>query len=130
MIAPTTAIASRALVSDISGVCSSGDTRRITSKPMNAASMKTYRLVIRVDAFISSASSVMAAIAGSAKNSRTRAFTISPPRVSERVADDLVVQVQVELSVLHEVKRGRRDVLRVHLAGVIRHRAGQVDRSR
>ena len=41
MIAPTTAIASRALVSDISGVCSSGETRRITSKPMNAASMKT-----------------------------------------------------------------------------------------
>mgnify|MGYP003693532927 CR=1 FL=1 len=36
-IAPTTAMASRALVSDISGVCSSGDTRRITSKPMKAA---------------------------------------------------------------------------------------------
>src|SRR5690349_21664999 len=40
-IAPTTAMASRALVSDISGVCKSGDTRRITSKPMKPASMNT-----------------------------------------------------------------------------------------
>src|SRR5215470_2773433 len=41
MMAPTTAIASSALVKDISGVCSNGETRRITSNPMNAASMKT-----------------------------------------------------------------------------------------
>src|SRR5271157_3032338 len=47
----TNAMASNALVSDIKGVCRSGETRRITSKPMNAASMKTYRLVIR-SAFI------------------------------------------------------------------------------
>src|SRR2546427_3910737 len=40
-IAPTTAMASSALVSDINGVCRSGETRRITSKPMNPASMKT-----------------------------------------------------------------------------------------
>src|SRR5262249_32276976 len=46
-MAPTTAMASSAFVSDISGVCSSGETRRITSKPMNAASMNTYRLVSR-----------------------------------------------------------------------------------
>src|SRR6516164_4150064 len=36
-MAPTTAMASKALVSDISGVCSSGETRRITSKPMKPA---------------------------------------------------------------------------------------------
>src|SRR5258708_431408 len=47
MIAPPTAMASRGLVSDINGVCSSGDTRRITSNPMKAANMKTYRPVIR-----------------------------------------------------------------------------------
>src|SRR6266849_6046576 len=47
MMAPTTAMASSALVSDISGVCSSGETRRMTSKPMKAASMKTYKLVSR-----------------------------------------------------------------------------------
>ena len=41
MIEPTTAIAEIALVSDISGVCSSRDTLRITSKPTKVASMKT-----------------------------------------------------------------------------------------
>src|ERR1019366_7568552 len=41
MIAPTTAIASRAFVKDISGVCSKGVMRRITSNPINAASKKT-----------------------------------------------------------------------------------------
>src|SRR6202044_1654210 len=46
-IAPTTAIASNAFVNDISGVWSRGDTRRITSNPMKAASMKTYRSVIK-----------------------------------------------------------------------------------
>src|SRR5262249_46580119 len=43
MIEPTTAIAEIALVSDMSGVCSSRDTRRITPRPMNVASMKTNR---------------------------------------------------------------------------------------
>ena len=45
MIAPTTAIAEIALVSDISGVCSSGDTRRMTSRPRNVASRKTNSAV-------------------------------------------------------------------------------------
>ena len=40
-IEPTTAIAEIALVSDISGVCSSRDTRVITPRPMNVASMNT-----------------------------------------------------------------------------------------
>src|SRR5271154_4480351 len=43
-IAPTTAMASRALVSDISGVCSRGETLRITSNPIKHASMNTKRL--------------------------------------------------------------------------------------
>src|SRR5215470_19888592 len=46
-IAPTTAMASRALVMDISGVCSSGEIRLMTSKPMKPASMKTNRPSIR-----------------------------------------------------------------------------------
>ncbi len=41
MIAPTTAMAEMALVSDISGVCSSRETRAITPRPMNVASMNT-----------------------------------------------------------------------------------------
>src|SRR5271167_790191 len=40
-IAPTTAMASRALVSDIRGVCNKGETRLITSNPMKPASMNT-----------------------------------------------------------------------------------------
>src|SRR5947207_15761551 len=46
-IAPTTAMASRALVSDIKGVCSNGETRRMTSNPMKPASMKINNPLIR-----------------------------------------------------------------------------------
>src|SRR5260221_7369644 len=48
-IAPTTAIASSALVSDINGGCSRGETRRITSKPMNPASTKIKSALIRFE---------------------------------------------------------------------------------
>src|SRR5271157_1590515 len=41
MIAPTTAMAEIALVSDISGVCSRRDTRLITCRPMKVDSMNT-----------------------------------------------------------------------------------------
>ncbi len=40
-IEPTTAIAEIAFVSDISGVCSSRETRVITPRPMKVASMNT-----------------------------------------------------------------------------------------
>ena len=43
MMAPTMAIAEIALVSDISGVCSSRETRRMTSRPRNVDSMNTNR---------------------------------------------------------------------------------------
>ena len=36
-----------ALVSDISGVCSSRETRRMTPSPMNVASMKTKSIVMK-----------------------------------------------------------------------------------
>src|SRR5438067_2315376 len=42
-MAPTTAMAEMALVSDISGVCSSRDTRRITIRPIKVDSIKTKR---------------------------------------------------------------------------------------
>src|SRR5437763_601955 len=48
-MAPSTAMASSAFVSDISGVCSSGEIRRMTSKPINAASMKMNSASIRFD---------------------------------------------------------------------------------
>src|SRR5712671_1963039 len=46
-IAPTTAMAEIAFVSDIKGVCSRRETRRMTSSPTNVASMKTKRVEIR-----------------------------------------------------------------------------------
>src|ERR1019366_6704730 len=48
-IAPTTLMAEMALVSDISGVCSRGDTLRITSRPTKVASMKTYSPISRLE---------------------------------------------------------------------------------
>ena len=41
MSEPTSEMPEIAFVSDISGVCRSGGTRRITSNPRNVASMKT-----------------------------------------------------------------------------------------
>src|ERR1039457_3906258 len=78
MMAPTTAIASNALVSDINGVCSNGDTRRITSNPIKAASMKTYRLLNRSAVTISFPPSIERP--GQAVN-RTPALVGSPLRL-------------------------------------------------
>src|SRR5580692_10004837 len=53
-IAPTTAMASSALVNDISGVCSRGETWRMTSKPIKQASMKMNSRSIRLEPIESS----------------------------------------------------------------------------
>ena len=45
MIDPTTAMAEIALVNDIRGVCSSRETLRITSSPVNVANISTYNSV-------------------------------------------------------------------------------------
>ena len=50
-MAPTTATAAMALVSDISGECRSGETRRISWKPRKAASMKTNSRSVVEDAW-------------------------------------------------------------------------------
>src|SRR5271166_3140497 len=93
-IAPTTAMASRALVSDISGVCRSGDTRRITSKPINPARTKIKRAFIRFELLFivppfetfgrpyETQVQLCVASAGNLKNSRTRGCAISPALVS------------------------------------------------
>src|ERR1700722_8364011 len=47
MMAATTTMASRAFVSDISGVCSSGETRLINSNPTKPARMNTKRFEIK-----------------------------------------------------------------------------------
>src|ERR1700694_3723728 len=48
-IAPTNAMVSNALVTDINEVCSKGETRRITSNPMNPASTKIKSALIRFE---------------------------------------------------------------------------------
>ena len=65
-----------------------------------------------------------------AKNSRTRGFTTSPPCGHQRFADDFVVRIDVQLAILDQVQQERGEVARVHLAGVIGNRAGQIDASR
>src|SRR5215467_6497108 len=106
-IAPTTEIAEMALVSDISGVCSSGDTLRMISRPTNVASMKTYRPSSRLEG-----------IDCSHQLADARMDDFAGVR-HQRLADDFVFEVERELSVLDEVFEECRDVLRIHLAGVV-----------
>src|SRR5512142_1061053 len=44
-------------------------------------------------------------------------------------ADNLVLAVEMELAILHEIFEEGGDVLRVHLAGVVRDGRGQVERA-
>src|SRR2546428_12069406 len=46
-----------------------------------------------------------------------------------RVADDLVLEIEPQLSVLHDVPQKCREILRVHLARVPRQRAREVERA-
>ena len=110
MIAPTTAMASSALVSDISGVCSSGETRRITSKPMNAASMKTYKA-----GQIRSESSSVRLLLADAACSAGRLEKFAHARVDDfaavrdqRLADDFVLADPVAACRLSPDAAGRR----------------------
>src|ERR1700735_437084 len=99
-IAPTTAIASNAFVNDIRGVCSSGDTRRITSNPMKAASIKTYRSVIK-SSFICLLSSLLHREGRQRiKLAHSRIHDFSLPS-DQSAANDFVPEIQAQLSFLH-----------------------------
>src|SRR5215471_5574241 len=113
-IAPTTEIAEIALVSDINGVCSNGDTLRMTSNPTNVASMKTYRPISRLD--------------GIHHLLHARMHNLPAVR-HQRLAHDFVLAIQHQLAVLDQVPQKRRDILGIHLAGVIRNRGRQIERS-
>src|ERR1700747_405505 len=126
MIAPTTAIASRALVSDISGVCSSGETRRITSNPMNAASIKTYKLANKSN-FIGSGSLRL-------HNKRRQSQILADPRVhdfavsrQQRLPVNLICLIELQVSVLHQIQQKCREVASIHLARVIRNSGRQIE---
>ena len=74
-----------------------------------------------------SAPSACRRVAGSAKNSRTRAFTTSPSRVSSVSRMISSFRSMSQLAVLHEVEQEGGHVSRVHLAGVVGHGAGEVE---
>src|SRR5258708_37232690 len=103
IIAPTTAMASKALVKDISGVCSNGETRRITSKPMNAASINTYRLESR--------SSFTASRSLGFRGQRRQTDKFADPGVDNFAAAgqksfpvNFVSFIDLQLSVFHQVQ--------------------------
>ena len=136
-IAPTTAIASSAFVSDISGVCSNGETRRITSKPMNPASTKIKSALIRVELLfivlslrirskssleimVRSAHSIGLCVipvsyfasAGSLRNSRTRACDNLATVRQQRLAHNVVFEIQIHFLILDQMRKKRSDVAR------------------
>ena len=128
MIAPTTAMAEMALVSDISGVCSSRDTRRITPRPMNVASTKTKSWHQKSAAGAAAAASV-------GGHARLLGERLAGPRVpdlalvgDERALLDVVVQVELEGAVLGERLQEGGEVAREEQARVERHRGRQVER--
>ena len=113
MIEPTTAIAEIALVSDISGVCSSRDTRRITPRPMNVASTKT-----------NSVGQMLLVMRSTFCRASARPRVQDLPRVrDDRALLDVVVEIELECLVLRERLQERRQVPREQQARVQRHRA-------
>src|SRR5258708_6265984 len=121
-IAPTTAMASRALVSDIRGVCSRGETRRMTSNPMNPASTNMKSASIRfellpIDPPVERRSGL--------RDQRRQSKKLPHPRIDdfsaarhERLADNFIGEIQIQFFILDDVEQEIGDVLGIHLAGV------------
>src|SRR5437870_3024071 len=127
MIAPTTEMAEMALVMDISGVWSSGETLRMTSRPTKVASMKTYKPSSRLEG-------MGRVLLGGLRRGQAHAF--ADARVDhltgvrhQSFANDFVFEVERELAVLDQVLQESCDVPGVHLAGVVRNGGGQVERA-
>src|ERR1700751_40610 len=125
-MAPTTAIASRALASDIRGVGSSGDTWRITSKPMNAASMKTNNASIRLEPMRNVSGrwpvSVLRRDPLRSRRCKRRQLEKFPhagihdraAAGDQRLADNFVLRIQLQLAIFHQVGQVRRNVAGIH----------------
>src|SRR5262250_1887349 len=124
MMAPTTAIASRALVRDINGVCSSGETRRMTSNPMNAASMKTYKLDNKSSFTTSSSFSRMSR--QPEKLAHARIYDFAAVR-QQRFAVNLIAFIDLHSAVFHQVQQESGDVFRIHLARVVRNGTREIE---
>src|SRR5215467_11432882 len=110
--APTTAIAEMAFVSDISGVCRSGETRRTSSKPRNAASISVNRTV----------SSNCIELLDARMN---HVALIS----HQRLPRDFVFKINMDRALHHQMLHERCQVARVHQARMIRDGRGQIQRT-
>jgi hypothetical protein len=78
-IEPTTAIAEMALVKDIIGVCSSRETRLMTSRPMKVASKNTKSKSVRSE--VPGAGSEAATAATAATGAEVRANAATPVQI-------------------------------------------------
>src|SRR6184192_777177 len=117
-IAPTRMMPWIAFVPDISGVCRMVGTLEITSMPTKMASTK------KVSSF--SSSELMASSAGR-RQQLLRALAHDLSRVRDaRALRDLVLEVEVDRSVLDQMQQQVGDVARVQLARMQRHRRGHV----
>src|SRR5450631_1469378 len=135
-IAPTTAMASRALVSDINGVCNRGETRRITSNPMNPASTKIKSALIKAELLFIFPPYGLPQDDLRSRCQRGQGKKLADPGVhnlaaagEQSLANNFIFQVQIQLLIFDQVRQERSDVAGVHHARVIRHTGGQVDRS-
>src|SRR5712691_3284728 len=150
-IAPTTAMASSAFVSDISGVCSKGETWRMTSKPMKQASMKMNSKSIRLEpmCFSSSRFSVLSKytpqhgnfgvrrsdnLASRCRSRRRQLMKLTHSRVHDFAVvrdhclpDNFVLQIELQFALFHQVREKRSHIAGKHLAGMVRNAARQID---
>src|SRR5580704_6199217 len=125
MMAATTTMASSAFVNDISGVCSSGETRLISSIPKNADRMNTNRLEIK-------SAGIHASLRFRCQ--RRQLINFAQPGAynfstlgQKRFANDFVLLIDLKLALFDHVEKKRGNVFGVHLAGVIGNGAGKVD---
>src|SRR5436305_878938 len=118
------------MVSNMSGVCSRGETRRITSNPMNPASTNMNSASIRFELL-----DIDPPVLGLGCERRQRQ-EFSHPRVHDlsavcyqRFANNLIGHVQIQFLILDQVHQESRHIFGIHLAGVIRNTGGKIDRS-
>src|SRR5579864_9490161 len=100
-IAPTTEMAEIALVSDISGVCRSGDTLRTNSRPSGTAKTSTYRLtsISVVIFFLWSLFSGLRFNAHTQQRLHPRVHNFAISR-HQRFARDLIAEIDVQRAFL------------------------------
>src|SRR6185312_11620734 len=127
MIAATTTMASRALVRDMRGVCRSGETRLISSNPTNPASIKTYRLEMKSAGTFPPLARLLRYQRGQPQAFPHACIYQFPALRQQRIPNNVVALRRTYLPILDQILEKRCQVLGIHLAGMIRRAAGQID---